>query len=183
MPIFFSRAFRQEIGNSLVRIGEKLKGDHDAQPDSPSPIPMPVPASIPVQISNQTSVSPPSVANPVPESSAKESLDQAGPATSAQTTQPTANSAESGLADLPRSPQPISNAHARKGRSALARQLWSALGAGDSSALAPLAQLYLTGNGVPKNCEQAWVLLRAAAKNGNAEALQQLRQLKTTPCR
>jgi len=55
--------------------------------------------------------------------------------------------------------------------------------AGDSSAEFALAQLYLKGDGVPRNCEQARVLLRAAAKNGNSEALQQLRNLKNSPCR
>lgn len=186
MTIFFSRAFRQEIGNSLVRIGEKLKGNHNAQPDRPSPMPMPmpipVPESIPVQISKQTSVSPPSVANPVPASPAKESLDQVGPDASIQITQGTTDSATRSE-DRQHSRQNTADARARRGRSARARQLWSALGAGDSSAEVPLAQLYLTGDGVPKNCEQARVLLRAAAKNGNIDALRQLRQLKTSSCR
>jgi TPR repeat protein len=41
----------------------------------------------------------------------------------------------------------------------------------------PLAELYLKGDGVPKNCEQAAVLLRAASKNGNVEALAKLKKL------
>jgi TPR repeat protein len=35
----------------------------------------------------------------------------------------------------------------------------------------------LEGYGVPKNCEQAAVLLRAASKNGNVEALAKLKKL------
>ena len=66
---------------------------------------------------------------------------------------------------------------ARAGRRAFARQLWSAIGAGDSSAEVPRAELYVKGDGVPKNCEQAVVLLRAASKNGNVEALAKLKKL------
>jgi TPR repeat protein len=73
--------------------------------------------------------------------------------------------------------------HSRAGRRAFARQLWSAIGAGDSSAEVPLAELYLKGDGVPKNCEQAAVLLRAASKNGNVEALEKLKNLSKKGCR
>jgi TPR repeat protein len=55
--------------------------------------------------------------------------------------------------------------------------------AGDSSAEVALAELYLKGDGVPRSCEQARVLLRAASKSGNIEALQQLRRLKKNTCR
>jgi TPR repeat protein len=85
--------------------------------------------------------------------------------------------------DRQNSPKSVALARARKSRSALARQLWSALGAGDSSAEVPLAQLYLTGDGVPRSCDQARVLLSAASKKGNIEALRQLQQLKKNTCR
>ena len=73
-------------------------------------------------------------------------------------------------------------ARLRSQRSAIVGQLWSALGKGDRSAETALAQHYLTGDGVPRNCEQARVLLRAASKNGDIEALRQLRKLGRT-CR
>jgi len=178
MPFFFSRNFRHEIGDSLVRIGEQLNGNRDAQADPSSPIPPP--------ISNQNSMSVPAVPNTAPADSTKESSDQSGPAASiqrGQTTQDAANSADTGVADHQNSGQHSTWINARSGRSALARQLWSALRAGDASAEVPLAQLYLKGDGVPRNCEQALVLLRAASKNGNMEARQQLRQLGKRPCR
>jgi len=68
-------------------------------------------------------------------------------------------------------------------RSELAKQLWSAVGKGDASAEVALARLYITGDGVPRNCEQARVLLRAASRSGNTEAAQQLQQLKKSRCR
>ena len=54
---------------------------------------------------------------------------------------------------------------------------------GDSSAEVPLAELYLKGDGVPKNCEQAAVLLRTASKHGNVKALEKLKKLGKNGCR
>jgi hypothetical protein len=174
MPAFFFQHFRREVGSSLIRIGERLKGSRDTQSDAAP--------SIPVQISNPSPGSTPSVTSPVLGSSAKETLDHSDPAPSTQTRQETANSADSRFVDR-HTRQSFAHAPPARGRSALARQLWSALGAGDSSAEVPLAQLYLTGDGVPRNCEQALVLLRVASKKGNIEARQQLRQLKKGGCR
>ena len=175
MPILFIQNFRREIGNSLIRIGEKLKGNGDSKPDASS--------SAPVQISNPNSVSTPSAANPIPETPAMDTLDQSDSAPSTQTIQGTVNSADSRLADRQNTRQHFADARLRRDRSALARQLWSAVAAGDSSAEVALARLYLTGDGVPRNCEQSRVLLRAASKNGNMEALQQLRKLNASACR
>jgi hypothetical protein len=175
MPFLFLKDFRREIGNSLIRIGEKLKANRDTPPDTSSPTPD--------QSSNPTSVGAPSVPNPIPETSAKETLDQSGAVASTQTTQGTVNSTDSRLADRQYGRRHFADAHSSGGRSALARQLWFAVGAGDSSAEVALAQLYLTGDGVPRNCEQARVLLRAASKNGSIEALHQLQKLTKSGCR
>ena len=77
----------------------------------------------------------------------------------------------------------FADTHSKGDRSALAQQLWSAVEAGDSSAEAALAELYLAGEGVPRSCEQARVLLRAATKKGNTAAGQQLRKLNNNGCR
>ena len=175
LPVYFIRNLRQEIGDTLVRIGEKLKGNHDPQFDASS--------SKPAQISSPSSVTPSSVANPTPGTSAKQALDQSDQVASAQTAQRAVNSADFPLVDRQNSPKSVALARARKSRSALARQLWSALDAGDSSAEVPLAQLYLTGDGVPRSCDQARVLLSAASKKGSIEALRQLQQLKKNTCR
>jgi TPR repeat protein len=45
-----------------------------------------------------------------------------------------------------------------------------------------LAKLYLIGGGVTKNCDQAKVLLQAAAKKGNGEAIDKLSQLQKQGC-
>ena len=173
--ISFLQNFRLEIGNSLIHLGEKLKGKGDTQAVAPSPVP--------VQIPDPSPASTPPVPNPIPEVPANESIAQHDSAPSPQTTQVTINSNDPLPADRQNSSKHFPDAHSRRGRSDVARQLWSALGSGDSSAEVALAQLYLTGDGVPRNCEQARVLLRAAAKNGNSEAQQKLRKLNSNACR
>jgi TPR repeat protein len=62
------------------------------------------------------------------------------------------------------------------------RSLWSAVGQGNTAAEVTLAKLYMIGGGVPKNCDQARVLLKAAVKKGNAEAVSTLSQLNRQGC-
>ncbi len=173
--ILFLQNFRLEIANSLIRLGEKLKGRGDTQAVAPLPAP--------VQTLDPNPASTLSVPGPIPETPASEAIAASDSAPSPQTTQDTVSSTDSRAANLQNSRQHSEEAPSKKGRSDPARQLWSALAAGDSSVEFALAQLYLTGDGVPRNCEQARVLLRAAAKNGSSEALRQLRNLKNSPCR
>jgi hypothetical protein len=63
-----------------------------------------------------------------------------------------------------------------------ARSLWSAVAQGNTSAEVALARLYLIGGGVPKSCDQARVLLQAAARKGNGEALDKLSQIDHQGC-
>jgi len=175
MPVLFLKSFRREIGSSLIRIGEKLKGNGESHANASS--------LIPVENSNSSPESAPSATHPIPETPANEASDESGLAASAQTIQGMANSRDSRPADRQNPGQKFANEHSGRDRSALARRLWSAVGAGDSSAAVPLAQLYVRGDGVPRNCEQARILLRAAAKKGSTEALQELRKVNSTPCR
>lgn len=62
------------------------------------------------------------------------------------------------------------------------RQLWSAVQGGNTQAALTLADLYLRGDGVPMNCDQARVLLLMASEKGNAQAIKELRQLDKTGC-
>ena len=54
--------------------------------------------------------------------------------------------------------------------------------AGKYDAEVTLAKLYLIGGGVPKSCDQAKVLLQAAAKKGNGEAIDKLSQISRQGC-
>ena len=64
-----------------------------------------------------------------------------------------------------------------------ARLLWKSVGKKNSGAELALADLYSRGEGVGKNCEQARLLLVAAAKQGVGEAAQKLRNLESNGCR
>ncbi len=63
-----------------------------------------------------------------------------------------------------------------------AQWLWAAVEQGNVTAEVVLSDLYATGNGVGKNCEQARVLLQAAANKGNPEAAAKLRNVDQNGC-
>ena len=64
-----------------------------------------------------------------------------------------------------------------------ARLLWKAVGRNNTEAALTLSQLYARGEGVTRNCDQARILLVAAAKRGSAAAAEQLRQFDSAACR
>jgi len=66
---------------------------------------------------------------------------------------------------------------------AAANSLWTAVKKGNISAEIALADLYARGDGVTKNCDQARVLLRAAAEKGSSIASQQLARVVRSGCR
>ena len=58
--------------------------------------------------------------------------------------------------------------------------LWKATARGNPDAPLQLAELYVSGDGVPRSCEQAVVLLKTAALGNNARACNRLASLYTT---
>ena len=60
--------------------------------------------------------------------------------------------------------------------------LWGAVQAGSVSAEVSLAERFARGAGVNKNCDQAKVLMKAAADRGNREARLRLYELETGGC-
>lgn len=60
--------------------------------------------------------------------------------------------------------------------------LWSAVEKGNLQAEVELADLYVSGAGVAKNCTQARVLLQSAAKRDSSEALRRLADLHRHGC-
>jgi hypothetical protein len=62
------------------------------------------------------------------------------------------------------------------------QQLWSAVESGNVQAALTLADLYLRGDGVPANCDQARVLLLVASKKGSAKAVKELQELDSAGC-
>jgi hypothetical protein len=64
-----------------------------------------------------------------------------------------------------------------------AQWLWKAVAKHNTNAILLLADLYLRGDGVPKSCDQARLLLVAAAAKGAAEADQKLNGFDSNGCR
>jgi hypothetical protein len=62
------------------------------------------------------------------------------------------------------------------------QQLWALVQAGNSKAAVALAELYIKGEGVPQNCNQARVLLLVASEKRNPEAIKRLQELDKTDC-
>jgi hypothetical protein len=60
--------------------------------------------------------------------------------------------------------------------------LWKAVGKGNVTATLALSDLYLRGDGVPKSCDQARLLLDAAARKGARAAAERLRNLQAFGC-
>jgi len=56
-------------------------------------------------------------------------------------------------------------------------QLWGAVQAGNNKAAVELAELYIKGDGVPQNCQQARVLLLIASEKRNTAAIKKLQEL------
>lgn len=63
-----------------------------------------------------------------------------------------------------------------------AKWLWRSVSKHNGQATLMLADLYLRGDGVPKNCEQGRVLLDSAAQRGIAGAGERLRNLQAFGC-
>jgi TPR repeat protein len=61
-------------------------------------------------------------------------------------------------------------------------ELWKAVKRGSVSAEVALANLYLEGEAVPQNCEQAHMLLHAASMKGNKAADDLLKSSYTARC-
>jgi hypothetical protein len=73
--------------------------------------------------------------------------------------------------------QELAKAMEASDAAATAAWLWRATSRGNPDAPVRLADMYIKGNGVPKSCEQALVLLRAAAMKENAPARNRLAAL------
>jgi hypothetical protein len=106
------------------------------------------------------------------------------PGSSSQATQlPVASSPDAGDRELA-----IAEAFLRgqkHGRDATeaAKWLWRSVSKHNPAALILLADLYKRGDGVVKSCDQAEILLVAAAKKGSVEAGHQLESLQSSGCK
>jgi len=167
----FVGRFRPKVANALIRLGKNLNGTSDSQPRISSPLP-----NLP-----QVPSEPPSAVQAIPDAAQPEALpssDHSSAQNHSKTPSPEIPRAKAGAYRAAYSRAPS----LAQGRSVEASRLWSAVEAGSSGAELDLARRYLKGEGVPRNCEQAWILLRAATRSGNREARQQLQKLRRYGC-
>jgi TPR repeat protein len=69
-----------------------------------------------------------------------------------------------------------------RNHSEAAKWLWKSVAKQNADATLVLSDLYLKGDGVGKNCDQARILLDAAARKGMKQAGDRLRHLQAFGC-
>jgi len=187
--IAFVVAYQREVGTSLIWLGETLSGKTKASAEVPESKPSPVTPS--PELNGPASGIAGSGTLPKLDESKSDQADA-----SARTTPAALPSAES----QPSKDDPIASGADRQ-ESILEKQaardkspevwdstetvesLWGAVQGGSVSAERTLAERFVRGEGVARNCEQAKVLLRAAAGRGSKEARLRLYELESGGCR
>lgn len=163
----------------------------NAPPATPAPAPPVSKAETPVATSpapaTQPTAAPPSAGPPTVNAGAANKLSggQTGPASAPQHAQaqtPTSFSGN-GAEELAMALHYLngSNGVPRNTREA-APWLWKSVKKQNGEATVLLADLFLKGDGVPKNCDQARILLDSAARKGVAGAGERLRYLPAFGC-
>jgi hypothetical protein len=187
-------AYQHDVGNSLIWLGETLSGRTKAFSSPPESKPASNPAS---DTSADTSS-----ASAAPDSDAASSKATEHGAEPAASTAKKADETSASVTSMSQSSRPDSgSAGSDRTESMLERQvprdkpveewsssdsvssLWDAVEGGSISAERALAERFVHGEGVNRNCDQAKVLLKAAADRGSREARLRLYELETSTCR
>jgi hypothetical protein len=95
---------------------------------------------------------------------------------------PVDNSAETGQQEYLQALQILRSPSRSAEISEAVRLLWIAVEKGNTAAEIDLAELFRTGRGVAKNCDQTRILLSAAARKGSAEARKRLEAFQRAGC-
>lgn len=155
---------------------------HEASPNTASPAQTGA-AAQPQNAPAVASAQPPAT-NPAPEKTAKQNTPQASTSAQAEVTKP--KRALDDTSSSSRSNQPAAGAEEMtkaknaSDAAAAAAWLWKATAKGNPEAPVQLADMYIKGNGVPRSCEQAVVLLKTAAEKDNALARNKLASMYST---
>jgi len=188
-------SFRETIGRSLISLGQTLSSPSSSSsensqaqvPDTSKPseeVQQPSP-TIAAKPDNAASSNGDKLSQPQSAASNSDKSEAVRPQEDREKTVPSPPRAENQFRDerpTPSSEEPVATSTRKQDPADQVRALWSAVGQGNTGAEVTLAKLYLIGGGVPKNCDQARVLLRAAAKKGNSEAISKLSQITRQGC-
>lgn len=172
LPFVYIFNFHQRFGPSL------FGGDHrgSGPPGIPSTSPGDSPAAKPVP--PPTAALPPATPDSAPKRDATSGAAPANSADSGTAQQPSSAASNDALAVLSASGAPGPDSSTPS-----VSDLWLAVQRGDVDSEVALARLYLSGTpAVSKNCEQARVLFKAAAKKGNVDAQHELDNLPAQGC-
>lgn len=89
---------------------------------------------------------------------------------------------QSGALELATAQTYLTGTAGTRDSAAAVQWLWKAVGKRNLEATLTLSDLYLRGDGVPKSCDQARLLLDAAARKGAKAAAERLRNLQASGC-
>jgi len=107
---------------------------------------------------------------------------QKSPLPSSPSLRPALAGDESGASDLRLAQRYLGGSMGVRDSSEAAKLLWKAVRKQNATAAVLLSGLYLRGDGVPRSCDQARLLLIAGARRGAPQAAQQLRALESQGC-
>lgn len=176
-------SFRREVGETLIRLGEKLAGEQraavvDSHADALKPV-----ATAP---SNVTSSQPRTLSvpdNAQPNTSSPVSIAPVQPAKIQRIEDlSAATDGGSGQKEFEQARNILKGNHRLRDLSLAVDLLWTGVRKGYVPAEVTLADLYARGDGVEQSCEQARVLLRAAVQKGSPEGRRRLDQLNRQGC-
>ncbi len=182
--------YQRDVGTSLIWLGETLAGKAKASavvPDKQQP------ASTTPATSSDSSVGSPAANSGVEKNAAAQvpddtSLPRKKDLDTLRSNAPTGITPGAGnvISDRPESvlerQGPPQKAEPVWNQGDSVESLWGAVQSGSISAEVSLAERFARGEGVNKNCDQAKVLMKAAADRGNREARLKLYQMETGGC-
>jgi hypothetical protein len=196
--------FHTTVGQGLIWLGEAMGGSQIRQaqlpaasdiasPSSPNPISPNVqdsstPESTPAENAapnreNQTDS--PATGNSSqtsPSSATRNALAPGTPLAGNSGVLASDSSQEPGQAEYLHAEQLLRGKNAGADQAEAVRLLWAAVEKGNPNAEVRLAEMYLYGQGVVRNCDQTRILLNAAARKGSAQAQKLLQQFQREGC-
>ncbi len=205
-----SYVYHREVGQALIWLGHEIAGEDSSegskikQPAVPSathsiPEPTPSPSASavpppPLTIQQSPTSNEPRSANLPPASdktpspqvkdTTPGSLVPLNQVTRTPSPAPSAdNSVETGQQEYLQALQILRSPSRTSEIPAAVRLLWAAVEKGNTDAEIALAELFRTGKGVAKNCDQTRILLSAATRKGSAEARKQLEAFQREGCK
>jgi hypothetical protein len=177
-------AYRQTLGESIIQLGEKISGEPRSQVNDGAPKYQPAESSPGQPI---VSAKPP-VKGPPPKgvNATAPASPAAQPAVTPNSNSPISQTHPQTLQQLPTPQAELASGRelipGKPRRAEDVSSLWLAVENGDAAAEIQLANHYAAGDGVEKNCDQARVLLQAAAKRGSELATKRLAALSSDGC-